>query len=187
MFRLAQPLNMKFIAFDPYAGADAAAKLGVRLVAIEDLFRQSDILCVNCPLNSETRGIVNAVRLAQMKPTAYVINTSRGGTVDQKALTEALAAHRIEGAALDVFEQEPPDPDDPLFQLDNVILTPHALCWTDELYAGCGRDAVQSVLDLLSGKAPAHIVNPDVVVTTAWRSKLVSFLSPMDQKLKEAR
>jgi phosphoglycerate dehydrogenase-like enzyme len=193
MFRLARALDMRFVAFDPYAKAEVAAQLGVRLVDIDDLFRQSDILCVNCPLTPETRAIVNAVRLAQMKPTAYLINTSRGGTVDQKALTETLAARRIAGAGLDVFEHEPPDPDDPIFRLDNVILTPHALCWTDELYAGCGRDAVQSVLDLLSGKEPAHIVNPQAAATHAWRSKLESFRASADpgksQKspVKEAR
>ncbi len=104
MFRLARPLDMKFIAFDPYANVELATQLGVRLMSIDDLFRQSDVLCVNCPLTRETRQIVNAARLALMKPTAYFINTSRGGTVDQKALTEVLAARRIAGAGLDVFE-----------------------------------------------------------------------------------
>jgi len=183
MFRLAQPLDMKFIAFDPYAPSATATRLNVKLVTIEDLFRQSDILCVNCPLTPETRHIVNTPRLALMKPTAHLINTSRGGTIDQKALTEMLAARRIAGAGLDVFEQEPPDPADPIFQLDNVILTPHALCWTDELYAGCGRDAVQSVLALLSGRSPPHIVNPGVAATPAWQQKLAQFAQPMNKAI----
>jgi phosphoglycerate dehydrogenase-like enzyme len=172
MFRLARPLDMKFLAYDPYAAPAQAAELGVRLTTLEDLFRHSDILCVNCPLNGETRHIVSAERLALMKPTAYFINTSRGGTVDQKALTVALSALRIAGAALDVFEQEPLDASDPLLALDNVILTPHALCWTDELFAGCGRDAIQSVLDALQGREPAHIVNPAVLRNPQWRGKL---------------
>jgi phosphoglycerate dehydrogenase-like enzyme len=175
MFRLAAPLGMKFLAHDPYETVERAGALGVELTGLDDLFRRADILCVNCPLNAETRHIVSAARLALMKPTAYLINTSRGGTVDQGALTELLAAKRIAGAALDVFEQEPPDPADPIFALDNVILTPHALCWTDELFAGCGRDAVQSVLDALAGKAPTHIVNPAVTADAAWRRKLESF------------
>ena len=120
---------------------------------------------------------MSAARLALMKPTAYLINTSRGGTVDQRALTEVLAAKRIAGAALDVFEQEPPDPADPIFGLENVILTPHSLCWTDELFAGCGRDAVQSVLDALEGRTPKHIVNPAVTSDAAWRRKLKSFVA----------
>ena len=91
-------------------------------------------------------------------------------------MTKTLAAGRIAGAGLDVFEQEPPDPADPLFRLDNVVLTPHALCWSDELYAGCGRDAVQSVLDLLDGRPPRHIVNPDVATSAEWRRKLARFI-----------
>jgi D-3-phosphoglycerate dehydrogenase len=172
MFRLAQPLAMKFLAHDPYAAPGQAAELGVTMTTLEDLCRRSDVLCVNCPLNAETRHIVSAEKLALMKPTAYFINTSRGGTVDQHALTVALAARRIAGAALDVFEHEPLDPRDPLLTLDNVILTPHALCWTDELFAGCGRDAVQSVLETLGGREPAHIVNPAVLQSRQWRGKL---------------
>jgi D-3-phosphoglycerate dehydrogenase len=183
MFRLAQPLSMTFIAFDPYAPAVTAKQLGIELVTIDALFRRSDILCVNCPLTPETRQIVSAARLALMKPTAYLINTSRGGTVDQKALTEALVARRIAGAGLDVFEREPPDPADPIFRLDNVILTPHALCWTDELYAGCGRDAVQSVLTLLSGRTPPHIVNPGVAAIPAWQQKVAQFAQPTNEAI----
>lgn len=172
MFRLAKPLDMAFLAHDPFAPPTLAAELGVTLTTMEELFRRSDILCVNCPLTPETRHIVTAERLALMKPSAYFINTSRGGTVDQNALTGALSARRIAGAALDVFEQEPLDVGDPLLTLDNVILTPHALCWTDELFAGCGRDAVQSVLDTLRGREPAHIVNPAVLQDPHWRGKL---------------
>jgi phosphoglycerate dehydrogenase-like enzyme len=174
MFRLAQPLGMTFLAYDPYASAEQAAALGVTLTDLEDLFRRSDIVCVNCPLNTETRHIVTADRLALMKQTAYLVNTSRGGTVDQPALTDALAARRIAGAALDVFEQEPTDPGDTLLQLDNVIATPHALCWTDELFAGCGREAVQSVMDVLASREPEHVVNRDVLGDPAWRRKLQS-------------
>jgi D-3-phosphoglycerate dehydrogenase len=119
-----------------------------------------------------TRRLVDARRIALMKPTAYLINTARGGIVDQQALAEALAARRIAGAGLDVFEQEPPDPADPLLRLDNVVLTPHALCWSDELFAGCGRDAVRAVLEVVAGGVPAHLINPNVLSIGAWRAKL---------------
>jgi D-3-phosphoglycerate dehydrogenase len=186
MFRLARPLDMKFLAHDPYGSKSLAEELGIEMTDLEDLFRRSDILCVNCPLTTETRHIVSAARISLMKPSSYLVNTSRGGTVDQRALTEALAAGRIAGAGLDVFEQEPPDRADPLFQLGSVVLTPHALCWCDELYAGCGRDAVQSVLDLLGGKVPRHIVNPNVVVTSEWRRKLARFADSRASNLGES-
>jgi hypothetical protein len=115
-----KPLDMRFIAFDPYADPTVARELGVELVDLETLFRESDFLSVSCPLNDETRHIVNAERLALMKPTAYLINTARGPVVDQKALYDALKAGRIAGAGLDVFELEPTPPGEPITQLDNV-------------------------------------------------------------------
>ena len=134
---------MRFIAHDPYADPKLAAELGVELVGLEDVFRRSDVVSVNCPLSPQTHHLVTAERLALMKPTAYLINTARGPIIDQKALTEALKERRIAGAGLDVLEQEPPDPDDPILKLDNVILTPHALCWTDQCFAGNGAADVQ--------------------------------------------
>ena len=104
VFRLARPLDMRFIAHDPFADQAVAAELGVELVGIEELFRRADVLSVSCPLTPETHHIVNAERLALMKPTAYLINTARGPIVDQKALTEALQARRLAGAGLDVLE-----------------------------------------------------------------------------------
>ena len=122
---------MKLIAHDPYADSNLAAELGVELVGLADVFRRADIVSVSCPLTPETHHLVNAERLALMKPTAYLINTARGPIVDQKALTEVLEERRIAGAGLDVLEKEPPDADDPILRLDNVIFGPHALCWTD--------------------------------------------------------
>ncbi|MFL5258581.1 MAG: NAD(P)-dependent oxidoreductase, partial [Hyphomicrobiales bacterium] len=119
LFRLAKPFDMKFIAHDPYADKKLAAELGIELVPLEDAFGRADILSVSCPLTAETHHLVNAERLALMKPTAYVINTARGPIVDQKALTKVLEEKKIAGAGLDVLEQEPPDPDDPILKLDN--------------------------------------------------------------------
>ena len=172
LFRLARPFDMRFMAHDPFADKAVAAELGIELVSLEDLFRRSDILCVNCPLTPETRHIVNGERLALMKPTAYLINTSRGPTVDQKALTTALLQRRIAGAGLDVFEAEPPAKDDPILQLDNVIVTPHALCWTDQCFAGNGAADVKAVLDFMAGREPGAIVNRAVTSRNGWKQRL---------------
>ena len=140
-----------------------AAELGIELVGLEDVFRRADVLSVSCPLTPETRHLVNAERLALMKPTAYLINTARGPIVDQKALTKALQERRIAGAGLDVLEQEPPDADDPILKLDNVILAPHALCWTDQCFAGNGAADVKAVLEVQHGRVPRGVVNREVL------------------------
>ena len=175
MFRLAKPFDMKFIAHDPFADKKIAAELGIELVPLEELFRRSDILCVNCPLTPETHHIVNAERLALMKPTAYFINTARGPIVDQKALTKVLQENRIAGAGLDVFEQEPTDPDDPLLKLDNIIAAPHALCWTDQCFAGNGAADIKAVLDVMKGQPPRGVVNRDVLDQQGFKAKLLGF------------
>ena len=175
MFRLARPLDMRFIAHDPYADPVLAAELGVTLTDLDSVFREADFLCVNCPLSSETHHLVNAARLGLMKPTAFLVNTARGPIVDQAALTEVLREGRIAGAGLDVFEQEPPDADDPLLALDNVILTPHALCWTDQLFAGSGAADVRAVLAVMAGRVPNGIVNRDVLDRHGWQARLASY------------
>ncbi len=175
VFRLLQPFDMELIAHDPYADKDAAAALGVELVDLDDLFRRADVLSVSCPLSTETHHIVNAERLALMKPTAYLINTARGPIVDQKALTEVLQAGRIAGAGLDVLEKEPPEPDDPILKLDNVILAPHALCWTDQCFAGIGAADVTAVLDIQHGRIPRGVVNRTVVEDVRFKERLQGF------------
>jgi D-3-phosphoglycerate dehydrogenase len=172
VFRLARPFDMQFIAHDPYADTKLAAELGVRLVGIEELFREADVLSVSCPLNEQTRHIVNAERLALMKPSAYLINTSRGPVVDEMALVSALQENRIAGAGLDVFEREPYPADHPINRLDNVWLTPHALCWTDQCFAGIGAADVQAVFDVMRGRVPRGIVNREIVDSRAWQDKL---------------
>ncbi len=113
--------------------------------------------------------------IALMKPTAYLINTARGPIVDQKALTKALQERRIAGAGLDVLEQEPPDPNDPILKLDNVILAPHALCWTDQCFAGNGAADVAAVLEVQHGRVPRGVVNRDVLASEAGRSGSTEF------------
>jgi D-3-phosphoglycerate dehydrogenase len=145
------------------------------MVDLETVFRDSDIVNVSCPLNEETHHIVSAERIALMKPTAYIINTSRGGTVDQQALTKALQDNRIAGAGLDVLDPEPPEADDPILKLDNVVLNPHALCWTDECFAGIGAAAVKAVLESMHGREPRGIVNREILENAEWRAKLAGF------------
>lgn len=172
LFRLAKPFDMKFIAHDPYADRDIVTELGVELVGLEDLFRRADVLCVNCPLTPETHHLVDAERLALMKPTAYLVNTARGPIVDQKALTKALQERRIAGAGLDVLEQEPPDPGDPILRLDNVILAPHALCWTDQCFVGNGAADIRAVLEVMQGREPRGVVNRAVLASPTWQARL---------------
>jgi phosphoglycerate dehydrogenase-like enzyme len=171
-YRLAAPFGMNFIAHDPYADKALAAELGIRLVSLEDVFRESDFLSVSVPLNDETRGIVNAERLALMKPTAYLINTSRGPTVDQAALYRALKDGVIAGAGLDVFHTEPTPAGEPIMELDNVIVAPHSLCWTDQCFAGIGAADVAATLALMRGDVPRGIVNREVTGSPGWQAKL---------------
>ncbi|TIO29395.1 NAD(P)-dependent oxidoreductase [Mesorhizobium sp.] len=175
VFRMAKPFDMNFIAHDPFADRNVAAELGIELVGLEDLFRRADVLSVSCPLTPQTHHIVNAERLALMKPTAYLINTARGPIVDQKALTKVLQERRIAGAGLDVLEQEPPDADDPILKLDNVILAPHALCWTDQCFAGNGAADVKAVIEVQQGREPRGVVNREVLSTEVWKNRLAGF------------
>ncbi len=173
LFTLAKPFQMRHIAYDPFAGPDPA--LDVDLVNLETLLRSADFVVVNCALTSDTRHLLDAARLALMKPTAFLINTARGPIVDQAALTEALRMRRIAGAALDVFEQEPIDPNDPILKLDNVIVTPHALGWTDEWIRLTGRSALGGILDVAGGREPPHIVNRQVLETRGFQEKLALY------------
>jgi D-3-phosphoglycerate dehydrogenase len=159
VFRLAAPLGMRHLANDPYVAAADAAAVGAELVNLETLLRAADFVCLCCTLTAETRHLIDGARLALMKPTAYLINVARGPVVEQRALTEALHQRRIAGAGLDVFEREPIDPADPLLALDNVILSPHALCWTDQCLSGTGRSACGSILEVAAGRVPRDVVN----------------------------
>ena len=175
VFRLAVPLEMKYMACDPYADVALAESLGVRLVDLDTLLREADIVTIHCPLTDETRGLIDAQRLALMKPTAYLINTARGALLDQTALAEALRSRRIAGAGLDVFVKEPLDADDPILKLDNVVLSPHALNWTDETGVLIGIENVHAVLDVMHGREPHGILNRAVLENEAWRRKLAAY------------
>jgi len=174
LFRITAPLGMRAIACDPYARPEAAAALGVTLVSFEELLRQSDVLCINTPLTPETRGIIGDGALAQMKSTAFLINTARGEIVQTDALVRALREGRLAGAGLDVTDPEPLPPDHPLCAMESVILAPHALCWTDEMALDNARSACHSLLLCARGEAPAppFLVNPAVLENPRFRKKL---------------
>lgn len=174
-FRMAAPLGMKFIAHDPYCDPAVARELGVELVSSEELFARADFLSVSVPLSEATHHYVNAERLAAMKPTAYLINTARGPVVDQKALHDALTGGVIAGAGLDVFDIEPAPADEPLFALENVIATPHSLCWTDECFAGIGAADVAAAFEVMAGRPPRGIVNRSIADNAAWTAKLAAY------------
>lgn len=172
LFRLVKPFDMVHLGTDPFVHPEDVAPLGIQLVDLEILMRQSDFVCVNCPLTPQTRGMIGERELSWMRPTSYFINTSRGPIVDQSALYRALKESRIRGAALDVFQVEPIPDDDPLLDLNNVILTPHSLCWTDECFRNMGESAVHSVLAVLKGEIPQHVVNSQVLTRPEMRAKL---------------
>jgi D-3-phosphoglycerate dehydrogenase len=178
VFVLARPFGMRHLGHDPYANPADLAPLGVECVGLEALLSASDFVCVCCALTPQTRHLINAERLALMKPTAYLVNVARGPIVDQVALTAALRERRIAGAGLDVFEKEPIDPGDPLLALDNVILAPHAICWTDENFLGNGRSACASLLEVAAGRVPTHVVNRAVIDHPALREKLSRRANP---------
>jgi phosphoglycerate dehydrogenase-like enzyme len=166
---LAAPFELQLIAADPYVDDRPP---GVELVELDELLRRSDFVVCLCPLTEETRGLLDARRLALLKPTAFLVNVARGSIVDQGALTDALRARRLAGAALDVFEQEPIDPNDPLLELDNVILSPHAVALTDEAFAGSGRSACEAVLAFARGALPRHLANPEAIDHPRLRERL---------------
>ena len=172
LFRLLMPFEMVHLAADPVTTRKEVAGLRVELVDLETLMRRSDFVSINCPLTPETRGLIGERELGWMKPTAYLINTARGPIVGQKALTRVLRERRIKGAGLDVFASEPPPDDDPLFELDNVIVTPHSLGVTDQCLRGIGESAIRSVLAAFHGEIPPYVVNREVLDRPGLRAKL---------------
>lgn len=159
----ARAFGMRIIACDPRRDEAFATENGVTYVSMDELLRESDYVSLHTFLNSSTRHLMNAERLAMMKPTAYVINTSRGGVIDQEALYEALKAKRVAGAALDVFETEPLEETSPLRTLDNLYLSAHCGGVTSDARARSGQTAAEDLLRVLKGEKPAHMVNPEVL------------------------
>ena len=163
LFRLAMPFAMRYLGCDPYVTQQSVAPLGVSLVELDALLRESDFVCVNCPLNEQTRHMMGAHQFSLMKRTAFFVNTARGPIVDEKALYQALSKRTIAGAAIDVFEQEPTPADNPLLELDNLIVTPHHVCLTDECINGVAASVFSACRDLAHGRVPKNVVNQQVL------------------------
>jgi D-3-phosphoglycerate dehydrogenase len=149
---------MRVLANDPYVTASDLAELST----LDRVLSEADFVSLHPVLTPETFHLINAARLAQMKPTAYLINTSRGSVIDEPALIDALRNHHIAGAGLDVFETEPPELGNPLLQLDNVIGTPHGLGHADESLLRCAAMTEENVLALIDSRLPPYLVNPMV-------------------------
>jgi phosphoglycerate dehydrogenase-like enzyme len=163
------------LACDPFVSEETASALGVRLVSLEELLSQADFVSIHCPLTEKTRGMIGARELALLKPDAYLLNTARGAIVDEDALYEALKNRRIAGAALDCFAQEPITTPHRFSELDNVLLAPHSIAWTDELFRDIGRAACQVMVDLSLGAKPHGVLNPEVFDRPAFQAKWQRF------------
>ena len=158
-------------SYDPYVPQEVAPA-EVTMVDLTTLLRTSDVVSVHVTLTSETRHMLGAAELRLMQPHAYLINTARGGAIDEQALYQALRDRAITGAAIDVFEAEPLSMDSPLRTLDNIILTPHMVGHSRELMAAIPPVAAENVLRVLRGEPPLYVKNPEVLL--AWRQRLAS-------------
>ncbi|WP_061938637.1 hydroxyacid dehydrogenase [Aureimonas sp. AU22] len=162
--RLAEALGMEVTVHDPMAKPGAIEAAGhTRADRLDDLLAAADIVSLHCPLTQATRHLIDAPRLARMKPTAFLVNTARGGIVDEAALAEALSERRIAGAALDSFASEPPAADSPLWSLPNLVATPHIGGVTNGSARAMAEIAARHIIDVLDGKAPdaASLSSPD--------------------------
>jgi len=175
LVRLVAPFAMRVLAYSPHADPGQAQALGIRLTNLEEVLRAADFVSLHCRLTEETRGLLGAAELALMKPSAYLINVARGQLVDQAALVTALREHRIAGASLDVFEVEPLPADDPLLGLENVIVTPHWLASTTDVWDATGRAMAEGMLRAACGKIPADVVNVEVLSRPGFQAKLARF------------
>ncbi len=162
-------MRMRVIATELYPDREFVAEHGIELVDLDTLLGSSDYVSLHCPLNDETRGFVNKTMLESMNPNGVLINTARGGLVVESDLVDALKSGQIAGAGLDVFEEEPTDPNNPLYELDNVIVSAH-VAGNDELsLVEMGLEAAQNIIDLHDGKWPGgSVVNRDLEGRWSW-------------------
>jgi D-3-phosphoglycerate dehydrogenase len=174
-FRLLAPFDCKRLAFDPWKKSEEAKDLGVELVDLKVLLESCDVVIVTAALTQDTHHMLSTNQFKLMKNSAILINISRGPIVDEAALVHALQNKEIAAAGLDVFEVEPIDKANPLMEMDNVIVTPHNLAWTDELALGMGKSAFSSIKAISRGDIPTFVVNKDVLDTAAFKEKLAKF------------
>lgn len=163
IFRLMEPWGMDHLGVAPNHREDEFSDLGVKLVDLDTILAEADFLCLCCPLSDKTYRMIGERELRLMKPEAYLINTARGEIIDEAKLAQALTENWIAGAGIDVFEQEPPRPENPLLTLDNVILGSHNLGICEEMNLLANRGAAEAVLALVDGTIPRDLVNPEVI------------------------
>ena len=159
------------LVFDPFTPAGDIERQGATPVSLVELLSNADFVSLHCPLTSQTRGLIGPRELSLMKPTSYLINTARGGIVDETALFEVLRSRQIAGAALDCFSDEPLTAPPRFAELDNVLLAPHCIAWTDELFRDIGRAACQGMIDLSVGRTPQGVINPAVLDRPGFQKK----------------
>lgn len=158
------PFGMKkILAYDPYADAAKAKAAGVNMADLHTLLQASDFVSVNCPLTPETKNLIGEKELSLLQKHTYIINTARGGIINEEALVKALQQQNIAGYATDVFEKEPVDSNHPLLSLPNVIAAPHCIAWTDELFSEIGRMVCRQVVQLSKGQVPDHVINTQIL------------------------
>lgn len=161
--RRAQGFGMRVLYYDVVRREDLERSLSITYQSLDDVLRDSDVISVHVPLSEQTRHLISRAQFALMKNTAVFVNTSRGPVVDQRALAEALASRRIFAAGIDVFEQEPVPPDDPLLKLDNVIVVPHIASASIPTRIRMATLAAENLVAVLQGKRPPNPVNPEVL------------------------
>jgi len=159
------------LVYDPGVDRETIATHGAKSVNLPYLMARSDFITVHCPLNPQTENLISAAELDLMKPDAFILNTARGGIINEDALFEVLAARRIAGAALDCFTGEPITQPNRFADLDNLILAPHNIGWTRELFRDIGTHACQNLIDLANGKYPGAVVNPEVFDRPSFQKK----------------
>lgn len=161
--RKAQAFGMRVLAWDPYLTPEQFKAVGAEPASFESMLGEADFVSVHTPLDSETKGIIGERAFGLMKPTAYIINCARGPVVDETALIAALRKGMIAGAGLDVLESALPSQDNPLFAMDNVIVTPHTAFFSQDSLIELRTRASQAVVDVLSGRVPGNVANPQVL------------------------
>jgi phosphoglycerate dehydrogenase-like enzyme len=159
--RMAAPLGLELLGNNRSGRHPEADELGVKLVGLDELLEASDYVVLCAALTPETEKLIGQRELELMKPSAFLVNIGRGRLVDTDALRAALRRKRIAGAGLDVFEPEPPAADDELLQMENVVLSPHSLCWTADFTRDVSASALEAVLDVAAGRRPRNLLNPD--------------------------
>ena len=159
--KIAKGFGMNILVYSPHCTDEKAERMGGKKANLEELLKNSDYVSLHIPHTQETHHLINKERLLLMKNTAYLINCARGGVVDEKALYEVLSEKRIAGAAIDVFEEEPPSPDNPLLKLDNVVLSPHIGAATKEGQIRAGVICAEQVIKVLNGEEPDYWVNKE--------------------------